>query len=114
MLTQNWLEIFIGYAQQKEIGAIGARLYYDDKTIQHAGIVVGLGGIAGNRFKSIPKSGHGYFARESMIENLSAVTGACLMTKTKIYVFKLLTKSSLCSKMTMYLNKSCLTLQHQP
>ena len=85
LITPNWLELMLGYCQREDVGAVGVKLYFPDETIQHAGIVVGLGGIAGNRFKSIPKSGHGYFARESMIENLSAVTGACLMAKTKIY-----------------------------
>lgn len=85
LITPNWLELMLGFCQREDVGAVGVKLYFPDETIQHAGIVVGLGGIAGNRFKSIPKSGHGYFARESMIENLSAVTGACLMTKTKIY-----------------------------
>ncbi len=85
LITPNWLELMLGYCQREDVGAVGVKLYFPDETIQHAGIVVGLGGIAGNRFKSIPKSGHGYFARESMIENLSAVTGACLMTKTKVY-----------------------------
>ena len=85
LITPNWLELMLGFCQREDVGAVGVKLYFPDETIQHAGIVVGLGGIAGNRFKSIPKDGHGYFARESMIENLSAVTGACLMTKTKIY-----------------------------
>lgn len=85
LITPNWLELMLGYCQREDVGAVGVKLYFPDETIQHAGIVVGLGGIAGNRFKSIPKNGHGYFARESMVENLSAVTGACLMTKTKIY-----------------------------
>ena len=85
LITANWLELMIGFCQREDVGAVGVKLYFPDETIQHAGIVVGLGGIAGNRFKSIPKDGHGYFARESMVENLSAVTGACLMTKTKVY-----------------------------
>ena len=85
LMTPNWLELMVGFCQREDVGAVGAKLYFPDETIQHAGIIVGIGGIAGNRFKSIPKSGHGYFAQESMIENLSAVTGACLMAKTKIY-----------------------------
>ena len=85
LITPNWLEIMIGYIQREDVGAVGVKLYFPDETIQHAGITVGIGGIAGNRFKSIPKDGHGYFAKESMVENLSAVTGACLMTKTKVY-----------------------------
>ncbi len=85
LITQNWLEIMLGFIQREDVGAIGVKLYFPDETIQHSGIIVGVGGIAGNRFKSIPKSGHGYFAKESMIENLSAVTGACLMTPKSMY-----------------------------
>ena len=85
LITENWLEILLGFVQRKDVGAVGVKLYFPDETIQHAGIIVGIGGIAGNRFKSIPKSGHGYFAKESMIENLSAVTGACLMAPKAIY-----------------------------
>ena len=85
LLTTNWLELMLGFCQRKDVGAVGVKLYYPDETIQHAGIVVGLGGVAGNRFKSIPKDGHGYFANESMIQNLSAVTAACIMTPKSIY-----------------------------
>lgn len=85
LITANWIELILGFLQRPDIGALGAKLYFPDETIQHAGIIVGIGGIAGNRFKSIPKSGHGYFAKESMIENLSAVTGACLATPKSIY-----------------------------
>ena len=85
LLTPNWLEIMLGFAQRDDVGAVGVKLYYPDETIQHAGIIVGLGGVAGNRFKSIPKKGHGYFAQESMIQNLSAVTAACIMTPKSMY-----------------------------
>jgi len=85
LITPNWLEIMLGFIQREDVGALGVKLYYPDETIQHSGIIVGVGGIAGNRFKSIPKDGHGYFAKESMIENLSAVTGACLMTSKSVY-----------------------------
>lgn len=85
LLTPNWLELMLGFCQRDDVGAVGVKLYYPDETIQHAGIVVGLGGVAGNRFKSIPKDGHGYFANESMIQNLSAVTAACIMTPKTIY-----------------------------
>ena len=85
LITENWLELMLGFCQRKDVGAVGVKLYFPDETIQHAGIIVGIGGIAGNRFKSIPKSGHGYFAKESMIENLSAVTAACIMTPKAIY-----------------------------
>ena len=85
LITPNWLEIMLGFVQRDDVGACGVKLYFPDETIQHAGIIVGIGGIAGNRFKSIPKDGHGYFAKESMIENLSAVTAACIMTSKSIY-----------------------------
>ena len=85
LITPDWLEIMLGYCQREDVGAVGVKLYFPDETIQHAGIIVGIGGIAGNRFKSIPKAGHGYFAKESMVENLSAVTGACLMAPKAVY-----------------------------
>ena len=85
LLTGQWLEIMLGYCQREDVGGVGVKLYYPDETIQHAGIIVGIGGVAGNRFKSIPKTGHAYFAKESMIENLSAVTAACIMTPKSIY-----------------------------
>jgi len=85
LLTPNWLELMLGFCQREDVGGVGVKLYYDDDTIQHAGITVGIGGIAGNRFKSIPKNGHAYFAEESMIQNLSAVTAACIMNPRSVY-----------------------------
>lgn len=85
LLTKDWLEIFIGYAQNNEIGAVGARLYYEDKTIQHAGIIVGLSGIAGNALVNLPYGKHAYFGREAATRNVSAVTGACLFARKEIY-----------------------------
>lgn len=85
VLTNEWLELFIGYAQNKEIGAIGARLYYEDKTIQHAGIIIGLSGIAGNALVNLPFGKHAYFGRESATRNVLAVTGACLFCRRNLY-----------------------------
>lgn len=85
LISRDWLETFIGYAQNKEIGAVGARLYYEDKTIQHAGIIIGLSGIAGNSLVNLPYGKHCYFGRESATRNVSAVTGACLFCKKDIY-----------------------------
>ena len=85
LLTPDWLENFIGYAQNKEIGAIGARLYYPDKSIQHAGIAYGIDGKAGNLLVNLPYGVHGYFGREAMVANVSAVTGACLFARREIY-----------------------------
>lgn len=85
LVTENWLELMLGFCQREDVGGVGVKLYYPDETIQHAGIIVGIGGIAGNRFKSIPKSGHAYFAMESMVNNLSAVTAACMMNPKSVY-----------------------------
>ncbi len=85
LLTKNWLEKFIGFCQREDVGAVGARLYYKDKSIQHAGIAIGIGGIAANLLTRIKYGTHGYFARECLTQNLSAVTGACLFSKREIY-----------------------------
>ena len=77
--------MMIGYSQQKEIGAVGARLYYEDKTIQHAGIIVGLSGIAGNMLVNLPYGEKAYFGREAATRNVSAVTGACLLCRRELY-----------------------------
>ena len=85
ILNPDWLENMIGYAQNKEIGAVGARLYYEDKTIQHAGIIVGLSGIAGNMLVNLPYGKHAYFGREAATRNVAAVTGACLLCRRELY-----------------------------
>ena len=85
LLTPNWLQEMLGFAQREDVGAVGVKMYYPDRTIQHAGIIVGIGGVAGHMFKNIPKNLHGYFSKDAMIQNLSAVTAACIMTPRKIY-----------------------------
>ncbi len=85
ILTPNWLELFIGYAQNKEIGAVGAKLYYPDKSIQHAGIACGIAGKAGNLLVGLPYGTHDPFGRESATRNVTAVTGACLFARREIY-----------------------------
>lgn len=85
LLTPNWLESMLMYAQREDVGAVGVRLYYDDNTIQHAGIAVGVLGVAAHLFRGLPKGVHGYFARESLIQNVSAVTAACVMSRKSIY-----------------------------
>lgn len=85
LLTPNWLEEMLGFAQREDVGAVGAELFYPDGTIQHAGIIIGIGGVAGHVFKNIPRGMHGYFSKDAMTQNLSAVTAACIMTKKSIY-----------------------------
>lgn len=85
LITPNWLEQFLGYAQQKDIGAVGARLYYKDKTIQHAGIAIGIGGTAGILLTNLEYGKHGYYGFEAITRNVTAVTGACLFASRSIY-----------------------------
>ena len=85
ILNPDWLELMVGYAQNKEIGAVGGRLYYEDKTIQHAGIMIGLSGIAGNMLVNLPYGNHAYFGREAATRNVAAVTGACLLCRRELY-----------------------------
>ena len=85
LISKDWLETFIGYCQFKEIGAVGARLYYKDKSIQHAGIAVGIQGTAGNLLVNLEYGRHGYYGFEALTRNVSAVTGACLFARREIY-----------------------------
>lgn len=79
ILTSGWILQLVAWAQQKEIGAVGAKLLYDDKTIQHAGIVLGVGGIANHAYYKLPEKTDFYHNHLHCIKNYSAVTGACLL-----------------------------------
>lgn len=85
LLTENWLEQMIGFAQREDVGAVGCKLYYPDNTIQHAGIIIGIESVAGHLFRGLPRHLHGYFARESTVQDFNAVTAACMMAKRSIY-----------------------------
>ena len=85
LLTKDWLEKMVGMCQRDDVGAVGAELFYPDETIQHAGVIIGIGGVAGHVFKNISKGTHGYFSKDAMIQNLSAVTAACIMTSRQMY-----------------------------
>jgi GT2 family glycosyltransferase len=85
LITPNWLERMIGFCQRDDVGAVGVKLYYPDETIQHAGIIVGCLQVAAHVFRGLPKDKDGYFGREKIIQNMNAVTAACIMTKRSIY-----------------------------
>ncbi len=85
VITPDWLEQMLMYAQRKDVGAVGVKLYYDDDTIQHAGVIVGLGGVAGHSHKYFAREDPGYMARASIAQNLSACTAACLMIRKDVY-----------------------------
>ena len=85
LLTPDWLEKMIGFCQREDVGAVGVKLYYPDETIQHAGIIVGCLQVAAHVFRGLSKDEQGYFGRENLIQNMNAVTAACIMTKKSIY-----------------------------
>lgn len=85
VISEDWIEEMLMYSQRKDVGAVGAKLYYPDDTIQHAGVIVGLGGVAGHSHCGFKKTALGYMARLYFAQECSAVTGACLMTKKSIF-----------------------------
>ncbi len=87
VITMNWLEAMLMYAQRSDVGAVGAKLYYGDKTIQHAGIVLGLGAhrTAGHTHYKINHDNLGYMGKLCYAQNVSAVTGACLMVRRSLF-----------------------------
>ncbi len=85
VISQHWLTEMVQHAVRPEIGAVGAKLYYDNDTIQHAGVILGIGGVAGHAHKYFKREEHGYFSRLKIIQNCSAVTGACLVVRKELY-----------------------------
>jgi len=85
VISSGWLTEMVSHALRPEIGAVGAKLYYANDTIQHAGVIVGLGGMAGHNFKFLAKEAVGYQWRPFLIQNYSAVTAACLIMRRKIF-----------------------------
>lgn len=79
VISWDWIEAMLEHAQRDEVGAVGAKLLYPNNSIQHAGIIIGLGVYAGHSHKHCPINAPGYFNRLHTIHNVSAVTGACLM-----------------------------------
>lgn len=85
MIAENFVEEMLGFVQREDVGIAGARLLYEDDTIQHAGVVVGFGGIAGHTFIGLHKAENSYFHRAMCAQDYSAVTAACLMSKKSVF-----------------------------
>jgi len=83
VITPEWLEAMLEHAQRREVGAVGAKLYFEDNSIQHCGVILGLGPdrVAGHIF--VHHTGHGYFGYADVIRNYSAVTAACMLISKK-------------------------------
>ncbi len=87
VITVNWMEELLMYAQREDVGAVGAKLYYGDRTIQHAGVVIGLGAhrTAGHTHYKQSRQNLGYMGRLCYAQDVTAVTGACLLVKKSLY-----------------------------
>lgn len=85
VISPDWLEELLANCQRPEVGIVGARLYYPDNTIQHAGIVLGMGGCAGSLFVGLARSRGGYLHKAALQQDLSAVTAACFMVKKEVF-----------------------------
>ena len=85
VITPGWMEEMLGVCQRPEVGIVGAKLIYPDNTIQHAGIVIGIGGIAGSMFVGMKRSYSGYLHKADLMQDLSAVTAACMMVRASLW-----------------------------
>ncbi|MDG4549639.1 MAG: glycosyltransferase family 2 protein [Candidatus Contendobacter sp.] len=86
VINDDWLIEMISHALRPEIGAVGARLWYKDDTLQHGGVILGIGGVANHAHKGIARGEAGYFGRAILIQNFSAVTGACMVLRKECFM----------------------------
>ncbi len=86
VITPNWLSEMVAQALRPEVGAVGCKLYYPNGTIQHAGIVVGIGGRAGHPHLGLQRGAPGYFGRAACAQRFSAVTAACMVMRREVFV----------------------------
>lgn len=85
VITPDWIEQMLQHAQRPNVGVVGAKLLYPDGKIQHAGVVLGIGGVADHAHKSLPRTSPGYFGTVIDIRNYSAVTAACMMVPKGVF-----------------------------
>ena len=85
VITSDWLESLVEHGVRPEVGAVGARLRFPDNTLQHAGVVMGVQGLAGHAFRGLTASGNSHFDFSALTRNCSAVTGACLLTRRDVF-----------------------------
>jgi GT2 family glycosyltransferase len=85
VISNDWLEAMVEQAQRGAIGAVGGLLLFPDDTVQHAGVIIGIGSVAGHSHKYYPRDANGYFSMLKAINNYSAVTGACLMVRRQVF-----------------------------
>lgn len=81
VITPEWLDEMVGQVLRPGVGAVGAKLYYDNGTVQHAGVVLGIGGVGGHVHRGLDRLDIGYWGRAACVQQLSAVTGACMVIR---------------------------------
>lgn len=86
VITPDWLSEMVSLAVQPGVGAVGARLWYPNRTLQHAGVILGIGGIAAHAHRGMPVGREGYAGRAALIQSFSAVTAACLVIRKQHYL----------------------------
>lgn len=84
-INSGWLTEMVRHVCRESVGCVGAKLYYPDDTVQHAGVILGIGGVAGHAHKYFSRHAYGYFSRLHLAHGLSAVTGACLLVRKNVY-----------------------------
>jgi len=85
VITPGWLTEMVSHACRQDVGCVGAMLYFPNDHIQHAGVILGVGGVAGHAFRDFPRGTEGVFNRARLIQELSAVTAACLVVRKSVY-----------------------------
>ncbi len=85
VISPNWIQEMLMFAQREDVGCVGAKLLYPDEIIQHAGVIIGIGGVAGHSHKNYQRNDYGFMSRLQISQNLSAVTAACLMIKKELF-----------------------------
>ena len=85
VITPDWIEQMLMFSQRPDVGAVGAMLYYPDDTVQHAGVILGIGGVGGHAHKHFRRGSGGYMSRLAIAQNLSAVTAACMMLRKEVW-----------------------------
>jgi glycosyltransferase involved in cell wall biosynthesis len=85
VITPDWIEEMLSFAIKPDVGAVGARLWYPDGTLQHGGVIIGAGGICNHYHLRLPRGNIGYFGRAVLQQELSAVTGACMMVRRRVF-----------------------------
>lgn len=86
VMRPDWLSEMVSHAVRPEVGAVGAKLYYADGRLQHAGVVIGIGGVAGHSFLFEGREALGYFGQAALTRAVSAVTGACLVVRKSVFL----------------------------